>query len=214
MKIKNLIKLITQKLWRKTCNLLINQDANKVLNALPRNKGPRVHLGSGPINIQGWINVDARQYPHTHIETSRLTLDEFNENTISEIYICHVLEHFSFIEVTELLNSFYKKLQPGACLRLSVPDFDKLINIYIDESRNLDLVKYALYGGQDYSFNFHKSCFNFRSLSELLKKCNFHSIEEWTTLDDFGLSLGDWSDQFFNTQNGPKKISLNLKCIK
>ncbi len=214
MKIRKLIKLITQKLWRKTCNLLINQDANKVLNVLPSNKGPRVHLGSGPINIQGWINIDARQYPHTHIQTSRLTLDEFNENSISEIYLCHVLEHFSFIEVTELLNSFYKKLKPGACLRLSVPDFDKLIDIYIEESRNLNLVKYALYGGQDYSFNFHKSCFNCQSLSELLKTSNFHSIEEWTTLDDFGLSLGDWSDQFFNTKNGPKKISLNLKCMK
>lgn len=207
-------KIISPKSWRRLLARINKWGRNETLQVAIQNKGPRVHLGCGPINIQGWINIDAREYPHTHIQTSKLTLDEFNENSISEIYICHVLEHFSFAEVSELLCSFNKKMQPGACLRISVPDFDKLVDIYIENRRSMESVKYALYGGQDYNFNFHKSCFNIQSLTELLKSSGFNTVKEWNTIEDFGISLGDWSDQVFNTEKGPKLVSLNLKCIK
>ena len=50
-------------------------------------KGLMVHLGSGPINIQGWVNVDARKYDHTHMESDGFNLSEFSDGRIDEIYM-------------------------------------------------------------------------------------------------------------------------------
>jgi predicted SAM-dependent methyltransferase len=177
-------------------------------------EGLKVHLGAGPINIQGWINVDAREAPHVHIVTEVLELNEFSDESIAEIYMCHVLEHFSFQEVETLLAQFYKKLTTGGVLRLSVPDFDKLVTIYQAEKNDISIIKSALMGGQDYEFNFHKAFFNEKSLRDTLTSAGYGDIQLWETEDDFGVDLGDWSNKSFITASGTYAISLNIKATK
>ena len=174
--------------------------------------GLRVHLGAGPINIQGWINVDARGYDHTHLVASGFDLKEFSDNSISEIYMCHVLEHFSFAEAESLLRHFKRKLCVGGVIRISVPSFDQLVAVYLDGNNNLDLIKLALMGGQDYEFNFHKSIYNHLSLMKMLEACGYTNVKVWDTIADFGVDLGDWSNKSFPSSKGPLKISLNLKA--
>ena len=173
--------------------------------------GLKVHLGAGPINIQGWINVDARGYDHTHLVAKGFDLAEFSDGSISEIYMCHVLEHFSFAEAESLLRHFKRKLCVGGVIRISVPSFDKLVEVYLDGDNNLDLIKSALMGGQDYEFNFHKSIYNHLSLMKMLKACGYVDVEAWDTISDFGVDLGDWSNKSFSSSKGPLMISLNLK---
>lgn len=174
--------------------------------------GLKLHLGSGAINLQGWINVDARSYNHTHIVSDGFELCQFVDGAISEIYMCHVLEHFSFDESEALLKSLKAKLCPGGLLRISVPDFDKLINIYKLSDCDIDNVKFALMGGQDYQYNFHKSLYNLKSLRQLLTKCGYRNVLEWDAISDFGIDLGDWSSANFRTAQGVVPISLNLKA--
>ncbi len=177
------------------------------------NCGLKVHLGAGPINIQGWINVDARAYDHTHLVAEGFDLAEFSDGSISEIYICHVLEHFSFVEAESLLRHFKKKLCLGGVIRISVPSFDQLVAVYLDSNNNLDLIKLAVMGGQDYEFNFHKSIYNHSSLMKLLNSSGYMDVELWNTLDDFGADLGDWSNKSFPSSKGPLMASLNLKGV-
>jgi predicted SAM-dependent methyltransferase len=176
--------------------------------------GIRVHLGAGPINLQGWVNIDARQAPHVHIVTEVLELSEFTDASIAEIYMCHVLEHFSFQEVEDLLQTFRRKLMVGGVLRLAVPDFDKLVTVYKSENNDLSMIKLALMGGQDYQFNFHKAVFNEKSLNESLGRAGYGDIQLWETEADFGADLGDWSNQNFITASGTYPISLNIKATK
>lgn len=176
--------------------------------------GLKIHLGAGPINIQGWVSVDARQAPHIHLRSEGFALNEFANGTISEIYMCHVLEHFSFEEVSEILRNFHKKLKVDGVLRLSVPDFDRLVRVYQANGNNLELIKFALMGGQDYAHNFHKCVFNHDALAELLAACGFEHMTEWNTLEEFGVHLGDWSETSFQTPKGEFPISLNMKAIK
>lgn len=176
--------------------------------------GLKIHLGAGPINLQGWVNIDARQAPHVHLRSEGFALNEFVDGAISEIYMCHVLEHFSFEEVSEILGNLHKKLKVGGVLRLSVPDFDRLITVYQANGNNLELIKFALMGGQDYAHNFHKCVFNLEALSDQLAACGFEHIAEWNTLEDFGVHLGDWSETGFQTPEGEFPISLNIKAIK
>jgi predicted SAM-dependent methyltransferase len=172
--------------------------------------GLKLHIGSGPLNLQGWVNVDARNFSHIHICSEGFDLDEFVEHSISEIYMCHVLEHFSFEETKSILMNFRNKLKKGGLLRLSVPDFGKLVEIYESNNNDVDLIKYALMGGQDYNFNFHKSVYNKSNLSKILNDCGYKEIKEWKTEEDFGKSIGDWSDGLFKTKKGDFPVSLNL----
>jgi predicted SAM-dependent methyltransferase len=175
--------------------------------------GLKVHIGCGFINIEGWVNIDARAMPHVHIHTESIELDEFADGAVAEIYLCHVLEHFSFAEVEHLLRVFHRKLAPGGTLRLSVPDFDLLLQVYRDTG-DLDVISMALMGGQDYAFNFHKNVFNATRLQQLLLAAGFSSVNRWDAIEDFGLDLGDWSTRSFEIGGRSFKVSLNLKASK
>jgi predicted SAM-dependent methyltransferase len=190
-----------------------NSDRPLPVYVAPMSPGLKVHLGSGPINIQGWINVDARSYEHVHVVSDGFELREFADGAISEIYLCHVLEHFSFEEAEALLKSLKVKLRQGGVIRISVPSFDRLIEVYKLSGADINKVKFALMGGQDYQYNFHKSLYNLKSLRELLVHCGYSNILEWETLADFGVDLGDWSNGTFATTQGALPISLNLKGI-
>jgi predicted SAM-dependent methyltransferase len=190
-----------------------NSDRPLPVYVAPMSPGLKVHLGSGPINMQGWINIDARSYEHVHVVSNGFELREFADGAISEIYLCHVLEHFSFEEAEALLKSLKVKLRQGGVIRISVPSFDKLIDVYKLSGLDINKVKLALMGGQDYQYNFHKSLYNLKSLRELLEHCGYSNVLEWETLVDFGVDLGDWSNETFATKQGALPISLNLKAI-
>ena len=94
-----------------------------------------------------------------------------------------------------------------------MPDFSKLQEIY-EKSKNLDQIKYAIMGGQNYENDFHKSIYDFKILSELLNKANFKDVIVWNSKKDFGIELNDWSNGAYNVNNKKIKISLNVKAIK
>jgi SAM-dependent methyltransferase len=205
-KIKNLFNLL--KLFK---NLKVLTNKNLPIYTSNNNNGIKVHIGSGDINLQGWINIDARSFEHVHIVTNDISLNEFQDNSIEEIYLCHVLEHISFNDSENFIEKMYTKLRPGGILRISVPSFDSIVKIYENNNNNLDIVKYALMGGQDYEYNFHKSIYNYETLKNIFSNKNFVNINTWNTEIDFGQSIGDWSDRSFKSQKGPIKISLNIK---
>ncbi len=176
--------------------------------------GPRIHIGCGEIETPGWINVDARPFSHVHIVTSLINLKEFSDETIQEIYLCHVLEHFSFYDVDNLLKTYYSKLMPAGILRLSVPDFELLVKAYLETNRDLTLIRAALMGEQNYQENFHKSVFDKKLLMFLLHRAGFSQVIEWKTEKDFGKDLGDWSNRSIYKGLRSFDVSLNLKAIK
>jgi len=188
----------------------VNIDESIPVYVESKSTGLKLHIGAGPLNLQGWVNIDARGFEHIHLCTEGFELNEFSEHSIAEIYMCHVLEHFSFEETKNILLNFRSKLQKEGLLRLSVPDFDKIVDIYKLNNQDVDLIKYALMGGQEYEFNFHKSVYNKNNFSKLLKDCGYKEIKEWATVEEFGKSIGDWSDGIFKTESGNYPISLNL----
>lgn len=186
----------------------------RAIYARPTASGLKIHLGSGPINLQGWINIDARAYPHVHVVSEGFALKEFSDASISEIYLCHVLEHFSFAEARTLLATLRTKVIEGGIIRIAVPSFDSLVDVYQASNRNIDSIKFALMGGQDYEYNFHKSVYTDAELRSVLADCGYGAIEAWTTLEDFGVDIGDWSSGTFRTPKGEVPISLNLKGVR
>ena len=201
--IKNKIKNIL-KLFRHSKNILNNSAPIYT----KRNQGIRLHLGAGKINMQGWINIDAQGEKHIQIIEKDFKLECFSDKSISEIYLSHVLEHFTDYEIQELMDIFKNKLKKGGILRISVPDFDKIIEIYNKKKQNIDKIHPILFGGQDNFYNFHKTAFNKSKLIALFKKNKFKNIKNWDTREIFGTEIGDYSSQ--KIRIGSKKIPLSL----
>ena len=177
--------------------------------------GIRVHLGAGEINLQGWINIDARPFAHIHAQTTSLALAEFADGAVSAIYICHVLEHLSFAEGRALLVALHQKLADGGAIIIAVPDFDALVTAYLASGKNFDAIKYPLMGGQGYEYNFHRAMYTRGSLTALLTACGYASQEPWQTKSEFGTDLGDWSSATIPAgASGAIPLSLNLKARK
>lgn len=91
----------------------------------------RLHVGCGDIQARGFINIDARAKPHVHIVTTNLfNLSMIPSSAAGMIYMSHVLEHVGHAQVLRTLKEKYRLLQPRGILRISVPDFDHIIDIY------------------------------------------------------------------------------------
>lgn len=179
-------------------------------NYRPEVEGLKLHIGAGTINLEGWVNIDARAANHIHLNTNSVMLDEFSNHSIAEIYMCHVLEHFTLTEIESILNRYRQKLKIGGILRVSVPDFDLLVKIYEQTNKNLKLITPSILGGQEYEYNFHKIIFNHELLVSILSKAGFKDIKEWKTAEVFGMNINDWSSREIRNNFDHYKVSLNL----
>ncbi|WP_440649127.1 class I SAM-dependent methyltransferase [Candidatus Pelagibacter sp. HIMB1521] len=186
-----------------------NYDNSIPLYTKNSNPGLKIHLGCGNINLQGWLNIDARDFKHVHIISDGFDLTQFKENSIAEFYLCHVLEHFSFNETHNFLKKLYNLLKPGGLIRISVPDIEKLYILY-NKQKKLSIIKNAIMGGQNYPNDFHKSIYDHQELKNILEKNNFKNVSSWKTIDVFGQSIGDWSDGVYKYNMQNYDISLNL----
>jgi len=173
-----------------------------------------LHLGCGLINHPKFINIDGMPYPHVHYVRAIDDLSPFKDESISLIYACHCLEHFSHIEVPVVISKWIKKLKPGGILRLSVPDFDKLVDIYLENHKDVDLILSSLMGGQGDKFDFHKVAFNSESLKKLLLNAGFHEVREWHPSDCTLSNFDDWSSRPISIYGKNYFVSLNLEAVK
>jgi len=173
-----------------------------------------VHIGCGELNDPRYINIDARSMPHVHYVTQSLEMSQFSPGSVDLIYACHVLEHLSHRNLFSTLSNWFNRLKPGGILRLSVPNFDAVIEIYQDQGKNINTIKLPLLGGQEYDFNYHNSVFNYNYLYDLLKNCGFTTIKEWNSKSAPYYSFDDWAGRAFIVGGKEYQISLNLEAVK
>ena len=150
--------------------------------AFPRNSDGKVlvHIGCGKKNSPEFINVDAQAFAHVHIVTDDITsLADFRDGTVDLVYMCHVLEHIKRNDLKNVLSEMKRILKDGGVLRLSVPDFDRLVEVYNASGNNIESISHQLMGGQDSEYNIHYSVFNHSRLSQLLKEVGFREIALW-----------------------------------
>lgn len=173
-----------------------------------------LHLGCGAIDHKKFINIDGYPFPHVHYVQSIDRLPQFDDASVDLIYASHCLEHFSYVRTKVVLEEWYRVLKKGAILRLSIPDFDKLVEIYKVHHHDPDVILPQLMGGQNNKYNFHFTALNKVNLSRLLQAVGFAQIREWTpgtgdltTFDDFSIYKKEIAGKLY-------EISLNIEAIK
>jgi len=185
------------------------------LKTLPR--GPRrLHLGCGNLHAEGWLNVDIRWARNVDVVDDIRTLGRFPEGWADEVYACHVLEHFDFVETDRVLRRWTRVLRPGGTLRISVPDLDRITAIYQKNLAHFHTPGHLpwtglIYGGQDNPYDHHKNGFNFTSLKHQLEGLGYGEIEEYPHEPHF---IPGFDDASLAKQPFGEFISLNLRAIK
>jgi predicted SAM-dependent methyltransferase len=174
---------------------------------ISKRNGLHIHFGCGEINDPRFINVDARPFSHVHLIDHSPMLRAFRDNSADSVYACHVFEHFIRAKTVGILRRWLVILKPGGRLLLSVPDFDKLCDIYHRADRQIESIEPQLMGGQDYSGNFHYAIFNRSHLTDLLNRAGFIDIAEWHPSNETSWPKDySWDDCVSLNMSGRKPI--------
>lgn len=189
---------------------------SRALFPRPRPSAPEVylHLGCGRIDHPRFVNVDGFPFPHVQHVRPIDDLSIFPDASAALVYACHCLEHFPRARVLPILVEWRRVLRPGGVLRLSVPDFDKLLAIYEAHGRDVFTVDDILMGGQNDRFDFHKAVFTKRSLTTLLERAGLRDVREWTPGSDELTTFDDWSGRQIEIGGQKHAISLNLEAVR
>jgi predicted SAM-dependent methyltransferase len=173
-----------------------------------------VHIGCGDSHDKRYINIDARPGWHIHYVDYIENVDKILLPQYADlIYACHVLEHVSHLKLRRTLKGLYNCLKKEGVLRLSVPDFDTLVRMYLERHSVNDIIA-PLMGGQGYPGNFHHSVFNEEYLKGLLMNAGFKEVRKWDPESTPDHNFDDWSRRKIYFNNKEWQISLNLEAIK
>ncbi len=98
------------------------------LRRLPRH-GLKLHLGSGTVRLDGWVNIDL-ETPQAdfHLDIRRAL--PFADGAARLIYNEHVIEHITADEGAQCLADWHRVLEPGGVLRIATPDLAYLVGKY------------------------------------------------------------------------------------
>lgn len=179
----------------------------------------KLHLGCGKRYIPDFVHIDLANYSHIDYQRDVSDLSIFDNDTIELIYASHLLEYFDREKAKEVLKEWYRVLIIGGTLRIAVPDFDKLIAVYL-KHKDLALILGPLYGkwfvDNQSGFLYHKTVYNFEALKQLLQSIGFKEVHHYNWRKSIHRLHDDYSQAYvphMDKKNGTL-ISLNVEALK
>ena len=146
----------------------------------------KMHVGCGPIYLEGYLNIDSGDFK-TDINGNILHI-EFPESSFDVIYSCHFFEHLAYPhDAVKCLSLFHKWLKPGGIMRMAVPDLELAAKAYA-KGESLSFLYRREFKGFYYldtpceRLNFfvkawqHAMCYDFDLMSKLLMNAGFSSV--------------------------------------
>ena len=145
----------------------------------------RLNIGAGDTVIPGFTPIDRKfgkeAYP----------LD-YSDNTVAEIRASHVLEHFPYEQIGDVLADWVRVLRPGGILKIAVPDFGALARAYVND----DPMPYQAYvmGGHQDGNDYHQAIMDREGLEVMFYQAGLERLRTWKTEEGVvDCSLYPWS---------------------
>lgn len=220
MKLENLKRAVRDRLGDDLTNRIVKSKKYTVDHirwftgrraSLPQ-KQSKLHLGCGPVTIDGYVHIDAYPFPNVHYLRDIRSPNLWQPESAELIYVSHALEHVPRNEVLELLRRWRTFLEPNGILRVSVPDFSVLHQLYA-ETGDVHSIAPPLMGGQSNSLDFHYSIFDQKSLTQLLNEAGFSGVRVWEP-GETEVSGLDWASYKVEVSGSERYLSLNLEATK
>jgi predicted SAM-dependent methyltransferase len=177
----------------------------------------KLNIGCGWRNFgEEWIHIDGGDY--NHLDYTDITKLQFEDNSVDLIYASCVIEYFDREEVIDVLKEWMRVLKFGGKLRLSVPDFETMASLYTNGYYSIDYFLGPLYGRMPMGEKiiYHKTVYDYKSLSGLLKELGVNNIKKYNWRDTEHAQFDDHSQAYLphmDKENGTL-IQLNLEGEK
>lgn len=175
----------------------------------------KLHLGSGKRFIPGYTHVDVLDYPHIDLRCSVDRMPMIGDESVEVAYACHVLEHFHRRDVQRVLLEWHRILKPGGILRIAVPDFAALVDLYLQTGKLTDVIG-PIFGRGDFLYNVHYNCFDFATLSFELFKAGFKEVKHYDWRKTEHADVDDFASAYFPHMDKDHGLllSLNVEATK
>ena len=105
-----------------------------------RSNKTQLEIGSGPTQRTGWITLDMCKGADVYWDLRYKT--PFKESSFDRVYCSHVLEHFSYQGLKELLSEVHRILRPNGEFLIAVPDASIYVDAYIGKRDADELMQY------------------------------------------------------------------------
>ncbi len=175
--------------------LISRKNSDCIKELLKGSKPIKLELGAGDRSMEGWTSVDMNS--NCALNLNLTASIPFPDNCVSMIYSSHVLEHFTYPELTFLLKECLRILKPGGTFSASVPNARIYLEAYYSPANfrpdifcrhtpaynynsKIDYVNYMAYMD-----NHHKYMFDEENIIVILEKAGFNHV----MLRDFDKSL-------------------------
>lgn len=181
----------------------------------------KVHLGCGDKYLDGFVHIDMAAYDHIDYQRDVRDLSCFEDNSVSLIYACHVLEYFDLQEAVDVLKEWQRALKPGGILRLAVPDFAAMVRVY-QRYGDLSLIHGPLYGrwmirtAMGEKMIYHHAVYDFDALRAVLESVGFQNVHRYNWRETIHKDYDDYSQAYIPHMDKERGIliSLNLEAEK
>ena len=179
----------------------------------------RLHLGCGKRYLPGYKHIDYSSYDHIDYKSPIYPLPFVEDSSVDEIYCSHALEYFDYSEGIKVLNEWKRCLCKGGILRLSVPDFDQLLKVYMQKNHNIESIIGPLFGRwevEENKFIYHKTVYTKKKLLQILEEVGFSEINKWDPLELHGSqseSFDDYSKAYFPHMDFKEGFPISINII-
>jgi predicted SAM-dependent methyltransferase len=96
----------------------------------------KVHLGCGPIHLDGWVNIDINKAVKPDVRVDLRFGFPAPASSVAFIFSEHVFEHFSLEDGSQLFADCSVALKPGGVMRIAMPDLRYIVNRYLGDWRD------------------------------------------------------------------------------
>jgi len=178
----------------------------------------KINMGCGWRDFgDSWIHIDSGDYDHLDYK-SITDLNQFADNSIDLIYASHVVEYFDREEVVPLLDEWKRVLKPSGILRIAVPNFKEMSDLYSSGKYTLDSFVGLLYGKMPMGKQtiYHKTTYDFLSLKKVLESSGYKKVKLYDWRETDHSEFDDHSQAYLphmDKENGVL-MSLNVECVK
>lgn len=90
----------------------------------------KLHLGCGPVRLDGWLNIDLDS-PVADVRRDLTQPLPLESGCATHIFSEHFIEHLTRADAVELLRECHRLLADGGVLRISTPDLRVLASAYL-----------------------------------------------------------------------------------
>jgi len=182
----------------------------------------QLHLGCGKRFFPGFVHIDLDDFAHIDHRTAIDRLPMFEDDTADLIYCCHAFEYFDRHEASRVLQEWRRVLKPDGILRLAVPDFAALAELYRRTGGQLDLVLGPLFGRMSIRDSdgerklYHKTTYDFPSLERLCRQAGFRLVRTYDWRHTSHAHHDDFSQAYYPHMDKTQGLllSLNVEAVK